>query len=61
MTFLTTAQVAARLNRDASQVRRWCESGKLPAQKFGRAWMIDESALEEFERPKRGRPKKKPD
>ena len=56
--YLTTAQVAQRLGRDASQVRRWCESGRLPATKLGHIWAIEESALSGFETPTRGRPTK---
>lgn len=59
MTKLTTTQAAAKVGRDASQVRRWCESGKLAATKLGHIWVIDSDVLAEFKVPKRGPPFKK--
>jgi len=54
---LTTAQAAARLGVDNSQVRRYIAAGRLAAQKPGRDWMIDEDDLARFGRPAMGRPK----
>lgn len=56
MSNLTTAQAATKLKVDPATIRRWCKSGRLTAERFGRAWMIDETALDGFEAPKRGRP-----
>jgi len=42
-------------------VRRWCASGHLKSTRYGRrVFLIDESNLEGFEPPKRGRPYKRP-
>ena len=39
-------------------VRRWCAEGLLAATRFGEhSWMVEESQLETFERPKLGRRK----
>jgi excisionase family DNA binding protein len=45
MTQLTTAEAAALLNVDASQVRRLCIRGKLNATRKGRDWMIDKDEV----------------
>lgn len=42
---LTTADAAALLNVDASQVRRLCIRGKLTATRKGRDWMIDKDEV----------------
>lgn len=55
-TNLTTTQAAAFLTTDPSTVRRWCESGRMTATKFGHIWVIDSDALVSFKRPARGRP-----
>jgi excisionase family DNA binding protein len=58
---LTTAQAAAVLGVDPSQVRRLIIDGKLKAQRFGlRAWMINERDLARFQQQPRkaGRPTK---
>ncbi len=56
MTLLTAEQVAERFGVTPRAVRFWIEHGDLEAQRFGRAWAIDEAALETFERPQVGRP-----
>ena len=57
---LTVTQTAARLNTSVRNVRRWCRTGHLPAQKLGpRAGVIDEAELDGFEPPQRGRPNAK--
>jgi len=60
---LTTADVARRYQVSGTTVRRWCELGLLAgAEKVGIpprvTWVIPESALEGFEPPRPGRPKK---
>jgi len=45
MTTLTTDQVADRLGITPSRVRVLIRSGRLPAQRFGRAHVINESDL----------------
>lgn len=61
---LSTTEVAERLGVTRATVRNWCERGLLPgAQRIGEGpratWAIPESALEGFERPRRGRQKQR--
>jgi excisionase family DNA binding protein len=64
MTQLTTAEAAALLGVDASQVRRLCIRGKLNATKHGRDWQIqrddifDAYAASPTRTYGRGRPRK---
>lgn len=44
--FLSTEEVAERLQVDEQTVRRWIKSGKLEAVKPGREWRIPPSAFE---------------
>ena len=37
----TTTEAAAELDVDPSTIRRWCATGKLPAQRRGSRWLID--------------------
>lgn len=61
---LSTAQVAARFNVTAANVRLWCQRGLLPnvyvlKESRGDVWMIPEGDLKLFEPPKKtGRPRK---
>lgn len=43
---LTTLEAADRLNLSRSRVLALIAQGQLPAQKFGRDWMIEESDIE---------------
>ncbi len=56
MTTLTTEQVAERLCVTASRVRVHIRSGRLPAQKFGRVHVVNETDLKSVENRKPGRP-----
>ncbi len=58
MDFLTTKQTAERLKITPRRVQALIEAGRLPAQKFGRDYMIREMDLKLVENRKRGRPKK---
>jgi excisionase family DNA binding protein len=60
---LTTQEVAKRLGVLPRQVTRLIEKGKIPAQKYGRDYLIDEKDLEEYSSNRRqpGRPRKKND
>jgi excisionase family DNA binding protein len=58
MDFLTTKQVAEKLGITPRRVQALIEVGKLPAQKFGRDYMIKEVDLKLVEDRKVGRPKK---
>ena len=57
MSNLTTAQAAARLGVTPWRVYALIRSGRLPAVKWGRDWMIDEKALDLVKVRKPGRPK----
>jgi excisionase family DNA binding protein len=57
MTTLTTDQVAERLGITPSRVRVLIRSGRLPAQRFGRAHVINESDLSLVAERKVGRPR----
>ncbi len=56
MNTLTTEQAAVRLGVTSSRVRVLIRSGRLPAQKFGRAHVINESDLKLVEDRPVGRP-----
>lgn len=61
---LSTVQVAKRLGVTRQTVLEWCHAGRFPnAQHVGKngrgLWLIPESDLDRFEKPKRGRPRKK--
>jgi excisionase family DNA binding protein len=58
MNFLTTKQVAEKLGVSLRRVQALVTSGRLPAQKFGRDYMIREKDLKLVENRKVGRPKK---
>ncbi|HST51595.1 MAG TPA: helix-turn-helix domain-containing protein [Pyrinomonadaceae bacterium] len=58
MDFLTTKEAAKKLGVKVRMVQLLIQSGRLPAQKFGRDYMIKESDLKLVENRKVGRPKK---
>lgn len=58
MTMLTTEQAADRLGVTPARVRVLIREGRLPAQSFGRAHMINEDDLKLVEDRKPGRPRK---
>ena len=58
MDFLTTKQVAEKLGISTRRVQALIVSGRLPAEKFGRDYMIREKDLKLVENRKVGRPKK---
>ena len=58
MAMITTEQAAERLGVTAARVRVLIREGRLPAQKFGKAHMIDENDLELVADRKPGRPPK---
>lgn len=55
---LTTNQAAEKLGVSRRRVLALIEAGRLPADKFGDAYMIDEKDLELVRERKIGRPKK---
>jgi excisionase family DNA binding protein len=58
MDYLTTKEVADKLGVSLRRVQAMVESGRLPATKFGRDYMIREADLKLVENRKVGRPKK---
>jgi excisionase family DNA binding protein len=57
---LTTAQAAERLGVTTRRVQQLIKSGRLPAEKFGRDFAIEESDLEAVKDRPTGYPKGKP-
>jgi excisionase family DNA binding protein len=58
--FITNKEAAARLGISKQRVWQLIQSGKLPAQKVGRDWIIEKKVLErpEIRDRKPGRPRK---
>ena len=57
--FLTTYQAADILDISDRRVRALIKAKRLPAKKFGPAWMIQERDLKKVKNRKPGRPKGK--
>jgi len=53
---ITTTQAAHILGVNQSRVRQLILAGRLPAQKIGRDWMIEEKSLDSLKNRKSGRP-----
>ena len=58
MRLLTTQEAAERLGVSTRRITALIKSGKLPAERFGRAHVIQESDLKLVEDRKPGRPMK---
>lgn len=59
MNKLTAKQAAERLNVNDSRIRQLINSGKLPAEKYGNLWLINEQDLNLVQdRKPTGRPPK---
>lgn len=58
-TLLTTTEAAARLSLTAGRIRQLARDGSLKGQRVGRDWLFTERDLTAFQRPERGRPRKK--
>jgi excisionase family DNA binding protein len=58
MKLLTTAQVAERLGVHRTRVNVLIQEGRLPAQKFGRAYLVQEKDLQLVSHRPVGRPPK---
>lgn len=61
MTLLTTKEVAERLKVSVRRIHDLIQDGRLPAQKYGRDYLIDEKDLKLVENRKPGRPRKAKD
>ena len=57
---LSVKQAAEQLGITPPLVRRYCEQGRIKAEKVGRDWVITQAALNSFARKVRrvGRPKR---
>jgi excisionase family DNA binding protein len=55
---LTPDQVAKRLGRARNALYVLLRSGKIPAYRVGRRWLIPESALKDLAKLRPGRPRK---
>jgi excisionase family DNA binding protein len=58
---LTTQQVAERLGVHRSRVHALIREGRMPVERFGSLYMIDEDDLNRLEIKRVGRPAKKDD
>ncbi len=58
MKLLTTAEVAERLGVHRTRVNVLIKEGRLPAQQFGRAYLVNEKDLKLVQNRKTGRPRK---
>ena len=58
MKLLTTAEVAERLGVHRTRVNVLIKEGRLPAQQYGRAYLVNEKDLKLVEERKTGRPPK---
>ena len=56
MKYLTTDQAGEILGVSGRRVRALITAGRLPAHKFGKAWMIDKKDLQKVAVRKPGRP-----
>ena len=59
MKLLTTAEVADRLGVHQTRVQVLIREGRLPAQKFGKMFLVDEKHLKLVADRKPGRPRSK--
>lgn len=55
---MTIPEAADRLGLSVAMVRRYCSTGKLPAQKVGRDWTVRQRDVEHFAASKRQRGRK---
>ena len=62
---LTTADVARRYGVSLTTAEKWCRRGYLDCVALGngrnKRWIIPAVELDDFERPKNGRPRKRSD
>jgi excisionase family DNA binding protein len=59
MKLLTTREAGERLGVSLKRVQQFISEGRLPAQQFGRVYLVDEKDLKLVEGRKPGRPRTK--
>lgn len=59
MKLLTTSDAGERLGVTAKRVQQFISEGRLPAQRFGRVFLVDEKDLKLVKDRKPGRPRTK--
>lgn len=59
--FLSTAEVAAELGLGPARVNVLLNTGRLPAMRVGKVWIVRRADLEAVRVRKNGRPRKNPD
>ncbi len=42
---ISAEEAAERLGVSVATIKRWCQQGRLPAEKIGRQWLVDEASL----------------
>lgn len=57
--FMTVSDVAQRLGLSVAMIRRYCETGVIPATKVGRDWSMRQRDVERFAAKPRRRGRKK--
>jgi excisionase family DNA binding protein len=50
---LTVQQAAKRFRVSSRLVRRWIAQGRLPAQKMGKVWILNEAAVKHYQKVRR--------
>lgn len=58
MALITSAQAAEKLGISMRRVQELIKTGRLPAQQFGRTYVVEEDDLKLVENRKPGRPRK---
>ena len=56
--YLTVLEAAHALGLSPQRVKQFIYAGRLPATRFGRQWLLSQSALDHLERKPAGRPKR---
>jgi len=46
---MSAVEIAARLRISVATAHRWCATGRLPARRSGRTWLVDVAAVQAFQ------------
>lgn len=52
--YLTSSQVAERLNLTTDTVKIYCQRGVIQAVKFGQTWMIHKEEVDRYQEQRKG-------